>query len=104
MLRRVAPVRTDVSEVLSASNIRVLTRATGCNIPGDGILHSHRRENLKSYREYRRLCLKKQNKLRACSGSEIRRDELLLSTCQILPAALGLGDYSTFKRNDCQNR
>jgi hypothetical protein len=40
MLRRVALVRTDVSEELSA---------TRRNIPEDTILHSHRRENLKSY-------------------------------------------------------
>jgi hypothetical protein len=64
MLRRVALVRTDISEALSASIIRVtrigeigttlavtsvLTRATRRNIPEDAILHSHRRENLKSY-------------------------------------------------------
>jgi hypothetical protein len=49
MLRSVAHVRTDVSEELSASFIRVTRiRATRRNIPEDDILHSHRRENLKS--------------------------------------------------------
>jgi hypothetical protein len=64
ILRRVALVKTDVSEELSASFIRVTSigelgttldvtsnrpRAKRCNIPEDTVLHSHRHENLKCY-------------------------------------------------------
>jgi hypothetical protein len=61
MRRRVALVRTDVSEVriqlLVAANVSsslnlfnlVLTRATLRHIPEDGIVHGRRRENLKSF-------------------------------------------------------
>jgi hypothetical protein len=68
MLCRVALEGTDVSEELSASLIRVTrigelgttlvvtsnqrTRAIRRNIPEDAILHSHRRENLKSYKGF----------------------------------------------------
>jgi hypothetical protein len=38
-----------MNEALSSSETSVLTRATRRNIQEEDILHSHRRQNLKSY-------------------------------------------------------
>jgi hypothetical protein len=54
----------DVTPCVSCKNrcfggTLVLTRATGHNIPEDGILHSHHSENLKSYKVH----IRNKNKL-----------------------------------------
>jgi hypothetical protein len=72
-------------EALSFSETSVLTRVTRRNIPEDGILHSHRRENLKSYIALTGWALQRRRNVSPVKyelGFYILEDDILHSQCR----------------------
>jgi hypothetical protein len=67
-----------MKEALSSSETSVLTRATRRNIPEDAILHSHRRENLKSHMEMEQFCFLPKNSVSA-AGDSIHYPTLIIT-------------------------
>jgi hypothetical protein len=94
-------------EALSSSETSVLTRSTQRNIPGDTILHSYRRGNLKSYTVGRILWMGDQSVIMSLTMHKRRqalnqRGQISMSRVGFEPTDPELEGEKAFHALDCE--